>query len=48
MGFVKRKATIKANVDVKDFKEVKRLFLLDVKDIVQMDEICDSMIVNRN
>ena len=34
MGFVKRKATTKANVDVKEFEEVKKLFLLDVKSIV--------------
>ena len=46
MGFVKRKATTKAKVDVKEFEEIKRLFLLDVKNVVQMDEICNDMIVN--
>ena len=46
MGFVKRKATTKAKVDVKEFEEIKKLHLLDIKNVVQMDEICEDMIVN--
>ena len=46
MGFVKRKATTKAKVDVKEFEEIKKLFLLDAKNVVQLDEICEDMIVN--
>ena len=46
MGFVKRKATTKAKVDVKEFEEIKKLFLLDVKNVAQMDEISEDMIVN--
>ena len=46
MGFVERKATTKAKVDVKEFEEIKKLFLLDAKNVVQMDEICEDMIVN--
>ena len=46
MGFVKRKATTKAKVDVKEFEEIKKLFLLDVKNVAQMDEIIEDMIVN--
>ena len=46
MGFNKRKATTKAKVDVKEFEEIKKLFLLDAKNAVQMDEICEDMIVN--
>ena len=46
MGFVKRKATTKDKVDIKEFEEIKRLFLLDVNNVVQMDEICNDMIVN--
>ena len=34
MGFVKRKAITKAKVDVKDFEEIKKLFMLDVKNVV--------------
>lgn len=46
MGFVKRKATIKAKEYVKAFEEIKKLFLLDAKNVVEMDEICEDMIVN--
>ena len=46
MGFVKRKCTTKVKVDVAEFKDTKKLFLLDVKNVVQMDEICSEMIVN--
>ena len=46
MGFVKRKCTTKVKVDVAEFEDTKRLFLLDVKNVVQMDEICSEMIVN--
>ena len=42
MGFVKRKATTKAKVDVKEFEEIKKLYLLDIKNVVQMDEICED------
>ena len=46
MGFVKRKATTKAKVDVKEFEEIKRLFLLDVKNVVQMDVNWDQTEIN--
>ena len=46
MGFVKWKATTKAKVDVKEFEEIQEAFLLDAKDVVQMDEIREDMIVN--
>jgi len=46
MGFVKRKATTKAKINVQDFEEIKKLFLLDVSNVVKMDEICEEMIVN--
>ena len=46
MGMVKRKANIKAKVTVEDFDDLKRLFLMDIKSIVQMDEIPAQLIVN--
>ena len=38
-GFVKRKANTKAKLDVKEFEEIEKLFLLDAKNVVQMDKI---------
>ena len=46
MGFVKRKATTKVKINVQDFVEIKKLFLLDVSNVVKMNEICEEMIVN--
>ena len=46
MGFVKRKCTTKGKVDVAEFEDTRKLFLLDVKNVVQMEEICQEMIVN--
>ena len=31
---------------IQDFEEIKKLFLLDVSNVVKMDEICEEMIVN--
>ena len=36
MGLVKRRASTKAKVDVKDFEEVKLQFLFDIKTVVEM------------
>ena len=38
--------TTKAKVSIQDFIEIKKLFLLDVRNVVTMDEICDEMIAN--
>ena len=46
MGMVKRKANTKAKVTVEDFDDLKKLFLMDIKSIVQMDEIPAQLIVN--
>ena len=46
MGFVKRKGTTKSKVGVADFDAVKQQFLSDVKSIVVMDEIPQSLIIN--
>ena len=46
MGMVKQKANTKAKVTVEDFDELKKLFLMDIKSAVQMDEIPAQLIVN--
>lgn len=46
MGMVKRKANTKTKVTVEDFDELKRLFLLDIRNIVQMDEMPAQLIIN--
>ena len=46
MGMVKQKANTKAKVTVEDFDNLKRLFLMDSKSAVQMNEIPAQLIVN--
>ena len=46
MGFVKRRGTTKAKVDVKNFDEVKQQFLLDNKAVCEMEEIPFDLIIN--
>ena len=46
MGFVKRRSTTTAKVNVSNFDEVRRQFLVDVKTIADMEEIPFSLIIN--
>ena len=46
MGYVKRKATSKAKVTVANFDELKEDYLLEIKHVVEMDEIPPELIVN--
>ena len=46
MGMVKHRANTKTKVTVEDFEELKKLFLLDVRNIVQMDEVPAQLIIN--
>ena len=46
MGFVKRKATTKAKVNVEHFEEVRQEFLLEIKNVVTMDEIPLDLVIN--
>ena len=46
MGYVKRKATSKAKVTVENFDELKESYLLEIKHVVEMDEIPLDLIVN--
>ena len=46
MGLVKRKGNTKAKVSVEDFAEIKKLFHLDIKGIVGMDEVPSELIIN--
>ena len=46
MGLVKRRASTKAKVDVKNFDELKGNFLGDMKNVMLMDEIPPELIIN--
>ena len=46
MGFVKRKATTKAKVNVEHFEKVRQDFLLEVKNVIAMDEIPPEKVIN--
>ena len=46
MNFVKRKATTKSSITVVHFDELKQQYLMDVKVVVEMEEIPDSLIIN--
>ena len=46
MGFVKRRGTTKAKVTVEDFDAVKEQYLLDIKNVIEMDEIPDDLVLN--
>ena len=46
MGLVKRRASTKAKVDVKNFDELKGNFLGDIKNVMLMDEIPQELIIN--
>ena len=46
MGYVKRKATMKAKVTVQDFEAVKTLFPNDVFTTVAMEDIPEELIIN--
>lgn len=46
MGFVKRRASTKAKVSIENFEEVKAQFLLDIKAVVEFEEIPFDLIIN--
>ena len=46
MGYVKRRASTKAKVTIQNFEELKAQFLLDVKVIVEMEEIPFNLVIN--
>ena len=46
MGFVKRRANTKAKVIVEHFDELKKLFLLEFNNVVEMDEVSAELIIN--
>ena len=46
MGYVKRRASTKAKVNVDDFEAVKAQFLFDVSAVVEMEEIPNDLIIN--
>ena len=46
MGMVKHRVNTKTKVAVGDFDEYKKLFLLDIRNIVRMDEVSAQLIIN--
>lgn len=46
MGYVKRKATTKAKVNVAEFESIKAQFVFDIQAIVELEEIPPEMIIN--
>ena len=46
MGFVKRRASTKAKVNIDDFKAVKQQFMFDIQVVVEMEEIPHDLIIN--
>ena len=46
MGFVKGRANTKAKITVEDFEAVKAQFLIDIKAVVEFDEIPHELIIN--
>ena len=46
MGYVKRRGTTKAKVTVEDFDAVKEQYLLDIKNVIEMDEIPNELVIN--
>ena len=45
-GLVKRRASIKAKIYVENFEEIKKGFLLDVRNVMEMDEIPPYLVLN--
>ena len=46
MGFVKRRVNTKAKVTVEHFDELKKLFLLEFNNAVEMDEVPSELVIN--
>ena len=46
MGMVKRRVSSKAKIDVENFDSIKEEFLLDVKNVVSLDNIPPSLVIN--
>ena len=46
LNFVKRKATTSAKVEPSHFKELKEQFLLDIKAVVEIEDITSDLILN--
>ena len=46
MNYVKRKATTKSKLTVQRFEELKQQYLLDIKAVVEMEEIPHDLIIN--
>jgi len=48
MGFIKHKASTGTKVDSEVFKELRGLYLSDIRSVVKMEEIPPDLIINWN
>ena len=46
MGYVKRRGSTKAKVNIKNFEEMRELYLHEIQNAVIMDEIPPEMVIN--
>jgi len=46
MNFVKRRANTKMKVSVEHFYELKKLFLLEFSNVMEMDEVPVELVIN--
>ena len=46
MGFVKRRASTKAKIEIENFEEMKAQILLDIKVVCEMEEIPFDLVIN--
>ena len=46
MGFVKRRGSTKVKIAIEDFEAVKKLYLLGINNVVQINEIPPDVVVN--
>ena len=46
MGFVKRRVSTKAKIEIENFEKVKAQFLLDIKVVCEMEEIPFDLVIN--
>ena len=46
MGYVKRKASSKAKITVENLTSLKEQYLLDIRGVVDMEEIPHDLIIN--
>jgi len=46
MGFVKWRANTKVKISVEHFDELKKFYLLEINNVIEMDEIPSELVIN--